>query len=136
MMPPPCKLFVDVDFNSVFIYDKDMVYTCVYEEPQYGHAYMKRFTFGGMIQNKEYRLAPPKSKILLFQEDTPERLYVKFKPAKGQRVHQAFFEPTDVAVRRASARGLQMTTKPIARISSGKPSWWDDAEVSTKGGLF
>lgn len=136
MMPPPNKLFVDADFDRVFMYDKDKVFTCVYEEPQYGHAYMKRFTFGGMIQNKEYRLAPARSKILLFQEDTPERLYVKFKPAKGQRVHQAFFEPKEATVRRASARGLQMTTKPIARISSAKPNWWNDAEAESKGGLF
>ena len=136
MMPPPNKLFVDVDFDRMFLCDKDKVYTCVYEEPQYGHAYMKRFTFGGMIQNKEYRLAPPKSKILLFQEGTPERLYVKFKPAKGQRVHQAFFEPKDATVRRASTRGLQMTIKPIARISSAMPSWWNDTEGESKGGLF
>lgn len=136
MMPPPNKLFVDADFDRVFMYDKDKVFTCVYEEPQYGHAYMKRFTFGGMIQNKEYRLAPARSKILIFQEDTPERLYVKFKPAKGQRVHQAFFEPKEATVRRASARGLQMTTKPIARMSSAKPNWWNDAEAESKGGLF
>ena len=136
MMPPPNKLFVDADFDRVFMYDKDKVFTCVYEEPQYGHSYVKRFTFGGMIQNKEYRLAPPKSKILLFQEDTPERLYVKFKPAKGQRVHQAFFDPAEATMRRASARGLQMTTKPIARISSAKPNWWNDAEGETRGGLF
>ncbi|MBQ3288709.1 MAG: DNA topoisomerase IV subunit A [Kiritimatiellae bacterium] len=136
MMPPPNKLFVDADFDRVFMLDKDKVFTCVYEEPQYGHSYVKRFTFGGMIQNKEYRLAPPKSKILLFQEDTPERLYVKFKPAKGQRVHQAFFDPAEATVRRASARGLQMTTKPIARISSAKPNWWNDAEGESRGGLF
>ena len=136
MMPPPNKLFVDVDFDRVFMLDKDKVFTCVYEEPQYGHSYVKRFTFGGMIQNKEYRLAPPKSKILLFQEDTPERLYVKFKPAKGQRVHQAFFDPAEAIMRRASARGLQMTTKPIARISSAKPNWWNDAEGESRGGLF
>ena len=136
MMPPPNKLFVDADFDRVFMYDKDKVFTCVYEEPQYGHSYVKRFTFGGMIQNKEYRLAPPKSKILLFQEDTPERLYVKFKPAKGQRVHQAFFDPAEATMRRASARGLQMTTKPIARISSAKPNWWNDAEGESRGGLF
>ena len=136
MMPPPNKLFVDVDFDRVLMHDKDKVYTCVYEEPLYGHAYMKRFTFGGMIQNKEYRLAPPKSKILLFQEGSPERLYVKFKPVRGQRVHQAFFEPTDAAVRRASARGLQMTTKSIARISSAKPGWWSDAEGGHMGNLF
>ena len=136
MMPPPNKLFVDADFDRVFMYDKDKVFTCVYEEPQYGHSYVKRFTFGGMIQNKEYRLAPPKSKILLFQEDTPERLYVKFKPAKGQRVHQAFSDPAEATMRRASARGLQMTTKPIARISSAKPNWWNDAAGESRGGLF
>ena len=136
MMPPPVKQFVDRDLEYVAVFDKDKEFTCVYEEPFYGHAYVKRFSFGGMIQNKEYRLAPVKSKVLLFQEGCPDRIYVKFRPAKNQRVHQSHFDPKEVTIRGASAKGIQMTTKEIAKVAVSKPSWWNDGEGNAKGGLF
>ncbi len=137
---PPDKFFVDKDIMEIFLFqqekDRDREYTCVYEEPLYGFAYVKRFTFGGLIRNKEYRLAPPKSKILYFTDGCPEQLYVKFKPAKGQKIHQQMFDPKEVTVRGSSARGIQMTTKPIARCSANKGSWWDDSEAPSKGVLL
>ena len=137
---PPDKFFVDKDITEIFLFqqekDRDKEYTCVYEEPLYGFAYMKRFTFGGLIRNKEYRLAPPKSKILYFAEGCPEQLYVKFKPAKGQKIHQQMFDPKEVTVRGASARGIQLTTKPIARCASAKGAWWDESEAPSKGVLL
>jgi hypothetical protein len=152
MAPPSDKIFVDKDLLEVFLFnpDKDRVreFTCVYEEPLYGFSYVKRFTFGGMINNKEYRLAPEKSKVMFFAEGCPERLYVKFKPAKGQKIHQMLFLPLElvdkgagekrpvVEVRGASARGIQLTTKAIARISATKGSWWDDSESAAKGVLL
>ncbi|MCQ2388230.1 MAG: DNA topoisomerase IV subunit A, partial [Kiritimatiellae bacterium] len=156
MCPPDDKIFVDKDLLQVILFnpekDRDRAWTCVYEEPLYGFAYIKRFTFGGMINNKEYRLAPAKSKMLLFQLDCPETLYVKYKPAKGQKIHQQYFlpqEPVDrvnsetgklekrpvVEIRGASARGRQLTTKGIARISGSKGAWWDESETSPKGVL-
>ena len=137
---PPDKFFVDKDIMEIFLFqqekDRDREYTCVYEEPLYGFAYVKRFTFGGLIRNKEYRLAPPKSKILYFADGCPEQLYVKFKPAKGQKIHQQMFDPKEVTVRGSSARGIQMTTKPIARCSANKGSWWDESEAPSKGVLL
>jgi len=137
---PPDKFFVDKDITEIFLFqqekDRDKEYTCVYEEPLYGFAYVKRFTFGGLIRNKEYRLAPPKSKVLYFAEGCPEQLYVKFKPAKGQKIHQQMFDPKEVTVRGASARGIQLTTKPIARCASAKGAWWDESEAPSKGVLL
>ena len=140
MMPAPEKQFVDKDLLDVFVFnpekDRDKEFVCAYEEPMYGFTYVKRFTFGGMINNKEYRLAPEKGKILYFQDGCPENLYVKFKPAKNQRIHQQVFDMSQVTVRGASAKGLQMTTKAIARISPTKGAWWDDKEEPSKGVLF
>ena len=137
---PPDKFFVDKDILEIFLFrqeaDRDKEYICVYEEPLYGFAYVKRFTFGGLIRNKEYRLAPPKSKVLFFAEGCPEQLYVKFKPAKGQKIHQQMFDPRELSVRAASARGNQLTTKPIARCSSAKGAWWDESEAPSKGVLL
>ena len=152
MTPPSDKIFVDKDLLEVFLFnpekDRERAFVCVYEEPLYGFSYIKRFTFGGMINNKEYRLAPEKSKVLFFDEGCPEQLYVKFKPAKNQKIHQMLFQPLElvdkgagekkpvVEVRGATARGIQLTTKAIARVSPTKGTWWDEGEVSSKGVLL
>ena len=154
---PEDKIFVDKDLLGVIRYNQEKDrdtrnFTCVYEEGSYGFSYIKRFRFGGLIRNKEYRLAPekPKSKILFFQENCPDTIYVKFKPVKGQKIHQQYFLPKEqtkrtntetgkledqdvVLIRAAGAKGKQLTTKPIARIASAKGSWWDDKETPSKG---
>ncbi|MBR2838051.1 MAG: DNA topoisomerase IV subunit A [Kiritimatiellae bacterium] len=156
---PEDKIFVDKDLMTVLRYNQEKdrdsrEFTCVYEEGGYGFSYIKRFRFGGLIRNKDYRLAPekPKSRLLFFQEGCPDTLYVKFKPAKNQKIHQQHFLPKEqtkrmnpatgkledqdvVLIRSASARGKQLTTKPIARIGSAKGSWWDDSEPPSKGVL-
>ena len=152
MCSPVDKLFVDKDLLEVFLFnpekDKAREFVAVYEEPLYGFSYIKRFTFGGMINNKEYRLAPEKSKLLYFEAGCPEQFYIKFKPAKAQKIHQMLFEPLElvdkggngkkpvVEVRGATTRGIQLTTKAIARISPTKGPWWDDGEGSSKGVLL
>ena len=152
MTPPQEKFFVDKNLLEVFLFspekDRDRAFVCVYEEPLYGISFIKRFTFGGMINNKEYRLAPAKSKVLYFAAGCPERFYLKFKPVKNQKIHQMIFEPLElvdkgggekrpvVEIRTASARGIQLTTKAISRLSPNKGSWWDDGEASTKGVLL
>jgi topoisomerase-4 subunit A len=134
MMPPPDKFFVDKKGGSYCqIYDREKTFTCVYTEPHYGFTYVKRFAFGGAIQNKEYRLAPEGSRVLLFEEGVPDAIYVKYKPAKSQRIHQQMFNPSEVLVKSVSAKGIQMTSKDIARISSRKPGWWDENDASPKG---
>ncbi len=154
---PEDKIFVDKNLLAVIRYNQEKdresrEFTVVYEEGSYGFSYIKRFRFGGLIRNKDYRLAPekPKSKILFFQEGCPDTIYVKFKPAKNQKIHQQYFLPKEqvkrvnpetkkledqdvVAVRAAGTKGKQLTTKPIARISSSKGSWWDDKEAPSKG---
>ena len=154
---PEDKIFVDKDLLAVLRYNQEKErdtrnFTCIYEEGSYGFSYIKRFTFGGLIRNKDYRLAPekPKSKIVLFVEGCGETLYVKFKPAKGQKIHQQYFRPLDltdrvdresgkttkkpvVEIRSAGAKGKQLTTKPIARASFSKGAWWDDKEAPSKG---
>ena len=156
---PEEKIFVDKNLLAVIRYNQEKdresrEFTCVYEEGGYGFSYIKRFRFGGLIRNKDYRLAPekPKSRIIFFQEGCPETLYVKFKPAKNQKIHQQHFLPKEqvkrvnsetgkpesqdvVVVRAAGAKGKQLTTKPIARISSSKGSWWDDSAPPSKGVL-
>lgn len=135
VMPPPDKFFVDKDLLHCALYNREKEYTLLYTEPDYGFTYIKRFTFGGAIFNKEYRLSPERSDVRLFQEGCPETVYVKYKPVKNQRINQQTFSPSEVTVRSASSKGIQMTSKELARIDTTKPRWWDDSEKSPRGVL-
>ncbi len=135
VIPPPEKLFVDQNLLYAAVYDRDRVMTLVYEAGQITH--MKRFAFGGVIQNKDYFCAPEneKPKALFFSDAQPATLYVKYAPRKGQQIHQQEFDPRKVAVRTPKTRGIQMTTKRVAAIAVQKPRNWED-KAGPKGALL
>lgn len=153
-IPPPDKLLTDAQYEpdkewlnalrtrvpiryfTTGIYHRDDVFTCVYFEPLYGFTYIKRFTWGGMIMNKEYNLVPEGATILLLYKGTPEAIYVKFKYMKNQRITQQVFDPAEARITSAGSKGIQMTPKPIERLDTKKPNWWVVSEGSTKGTLF
>ena len=84
VVPPPEKLFVDRDLYYHAPFARDQVYTLVYSTPS--ATYLKRFTFGGTILNKDYACVPPKAKLLLLTAEPLERVYIKYKPFKpGKR---------------------------------------------------
>ncbi|MCF7817669.1 MAG: DNA topoisomerase IV subunit A [Kiritimatiellales bacterium] len=124
VMPPPDKLFVDDSLERCEIFDRDKPYTAVYTDARI--TYIKRFQFGGVIMNKEYYCSQgEKSKLQLFVDGTPEAIYVKYNPAKGQRINQQRFKPTDIAVKGVKSRGNRMTTKSIKYIGAEPGRWWD-----------
>jgi topoisomerase IV subunit A len=135
MIPPPEKFFVDQKFIYCQKFNRKQEFTAVYREPDFGIVYIKRFSFGGAIQNKDYSLAPENSRMLLFQEDAPEQIYVKYKPSKGQKIHQQVFNPSDVKIKGVAARGIQMTTKAVAKIVTKEPQWWDSEAKGSRGRL-
>ena len=135
VIPPPEKLFVDKNLVYVAIYDRDRVMTLVYETD--GITHLKRFAFGGVIQNKDYLCIPEgeTGKALFFSDAQPATLYVKYAPRKGQQIHQQEFEPKKVAVRTPKTRGNQITTKRITEIETQKPRNWD-AKAGPKGAFL
>jgi len=136
MVPPPDKFYTDKNLLYCAVFNRDREMTCVYTEPHFGITYIKRFTFGGAIQNKDYRLAPEKSSVQILEEGTPEAVYIKYKPSKGQKIHQQMFTPAEALLKGVSAKGQRMTTKGIARIATAKPRWWEDGDASPKGMLL
>lgn len=122
MIPPPEKQFVDGDFLYLAVFDRDREMTVVYTHQR--ATYIKRFKFGGTIMSREYRLAPEGSKIILFQEGAPDEIYLRFRPAKGQRVHQQSFPVKDLSVKGAKAKGNRLTTKSIQYIDVQPGRWW------------
>jgi topoisomerase-4 subunit A len=134
VIDPPEKVFVGDTMVHSARFDRDRLYTLMYTLDDF--TYMKRFTFGGFILNKEYQCVPEGGEIVLFEDSTPEAVYVKYKPAKRQRIHQARFVPADVSVQNVKAKGVQMTAKAVARIATSKPRWWNDEEDSPRGVLM
>ena len=131
VQPPPERMFVD-DLVYCAVADRDRVITLVYE--CYGFTYVKRFTFGGAIMNKQYYCCGGKdTKVLLLEDSDPMTLYVRYKPAERQMISQQYFTLHDLAVTTAKAKGPVMTMKAIEKISTEKPRWWDDTVKSIKG---
>ncbi|MBP8258403.1 MAG: DNA topoisomerase IV subunit A [Verrucomicrobia bacterium] len=125
----PERLFVGSDLVWCGPPDRDRVMTMAYADRD--AAWLKRFTIGGAILHKIYHCAPPKSKVLFFAPDTPEQLYIKYKPAPYQRIHQQTCRPAEVAVKGVKARGKQISIKDVASVHSQPPRSWDpDAPVS------
>ncbi len=135
VVPPPEKLFVDKNLVYAAIYDRDRVMTLVYESD--GITHLKRFAFGGVIQNKDYACIPEgeTGQALFFADNQPATLYVKYAPRKGQQIHQQEFDPKKVAVRTPKTRGIQITTKRIVSIETQKPRNWD-VKAGPKGAFL
>lgn len=136
VMSPPERFFVTGGLQLADKADRKQEYTIVYTDQETGFTYMKRFATGGTILEKEYRCTTDAAKVLLLEKGVPEAIYLKYKPSKGQRIHQQVFQPADVPVKGAKARGNQMTAKKIARIATSKPRWWDDEADPHRGHLL
>lgn len=127
----PEKLFVGPDVLFVGPPERDRVFTLAYTTRE--ATWIKRFTFGGTILGKDYQLCPePKAKILFFAADTPERIYIKYKPAPYQRVSQQTARPGELSVKTARARGNQVSIKEVASIQARPPRNWDADAPTTE----
>lgn len=131
VIQPPDKFFVDKHLVYCAKADRNRVMTMVYTYEDL--TYIKRFKVGGTILDKEYLATPKGAKVLLLEEGTPDTVYVKYKPAKRQRIHQQTFQPADIPVKTAKAMGNHMTAKAVARIAVKRPRWWDPNEASPNG---
>lgn len=126
----PEKLFVGQDLVYCGVHQRDRIITLVYTNRE--ASYIKRFTFGGAILDKIYYCIPQKSKILFFEPDTPEQLYIKYKPAPYQKINQQTCNPAEVPVKGAKSRGNQISIKEISAVSSKPPRGWDETAPTTK----
>ncbi len=127
----PEKQFVGQDLIYCEPPDRERIYTVAYGNKE--ATWIKRFTFGGTILEKEYQLCPdPKSKIFFFEPDTPEKVYIKYKAAPHQKVSQQTAKPGDLVVKNAKARGNQVSIKDVASINSKPPRNWDASEPVTQ----
>jgi topoisomerase-4 subunit A len=133
-MPPPETFYVDDNLAWCGVYHRELTFTAVYTEKRV--SYIKRFKIGGVIMNRDYRYAPEGAEVPFFEQDAPEALYVKYKPAKNQRIRQQLFKPDEILVKGVKARGKRLTSKSIAYIDSTPGRWWDKNDESPQGVLL
>ena len=126
----PEKMFVGPDMVFCGLPERDRVITLAYTNRE--ATYLKRFTFGGTIMNKEYFCIPPKSRILFFETDTPAELFIRYKAAPYQKINQQTCLPSQVEVKSPKTRGRQISIKEVAAINSKPPRGWDEKAATTK----
>ncbi len=126
----PEKLFVGPDLVHCGLPERERVFTLAYTNRE--ATYLKRFTFGGTILNKVYHCIPPKSKVLFFEPDTPPELFIKYKPAPYQKIHQQTCNPAEVEIKGPKTRGRQISFKDVSSINSKPPRGWDPEAATTR----
>jgi len=126
----PEKLFVGPDLVYCGLPERDRVFTLAYTNRE--ATYLKRFTFGGTILNKDYHCIPPKSKILFFEPDTPKELYIRYKPAPYQKINQQTCNPAELEIKGARTRGRQISLKDVSSVTSQPTRGWDSDAPTTK----
>src|SRR5437867_1204843 len=126
----PEKFFVGPDLVYCGLPERDRIFTLAYTNRE--ASYLKRFKFGGTILNKVYHCIPPKSKVLYFEADTPPELFIKYKPAPYQKIHQQTCQPSQIEVKGPKTRGRQISIKDLSSINSKPPRGWDPEAPTPK----
>jgi len=126
----PEKMFVGPDLFYAAVPERERVMTLAYTNRD--ATYLKRFTFGGTILNKEYFCSPPRSKILFFEPETPAELFIRYKAAPYQKINQQTCKPGDIEVKGPKTRGRQISIKEVAAVGSKPPRGWDPEAATTK----
>jgi topoisomerase IV subunit A len=111
MIPPPERMFVDKDLLYFGIYDRERVFTIVYNTVK--ATFLKRFAFGGAIMNRDYSCTQEGAKIRFVTDKPVKELRLKYRHTKGSRVDEQTFSTDAVIVRGPKARGLQVTKRTV-----------------------
>ncbi len=139
VIPPPEKLFVDRDLLHCALFDRETVYTVVYQLA--GGTFLKRFAFGGTIMNKDYACVPPKARVLLLTEEKVEKLYLKYKPfkptaklhAKAKRAaktqpDEQVVDLRGLPVQTPKTLGQQLSYRAVDWLKTTRPRGWEESE--------
>jgi topoisomerase IV subunit A len=114
MIPPPERVFVDKDLLYFGIYDRDRIFTVVYNTPN--ATFLKRFAFGGAIMNRDYSCTQERARIRFITDKPVRQLRIKYRHTKRARIDEQTFVAEDIIVRGPKARGLQVTKRTVTSV--------------------
>jgi len=118
MTPPEKQLFTGkLLWCELFDPEQGADFTVIYRDRQ-KLAYGKRVRIERFIRNKEYALIRDKAgKVdLLLPGTAAGKLWLRFAPAKRQRVTEATFDLAKLDWTGVTARGVRLAAKPIAQV--------------------
>ena len=116
MIAPPDRLFVDKNVVHFGIYEREKIFTIVYNTDK--AAFLKRFVFGGAIMNRDYSCAQQGAKIKYISDRTSKQLLLKYRHIKGARIGEQTFDLDAFAVRGPKSRGIQAAKRTVTSVSA------------------
>jgi len=116
MVPPPDKLFVDKNLIYFAIFDRDKVFTLVYNTAK--ATFLKRFAFGGAIMNRDYNCAQEKAKIKYLTDRAVTEIRLRYRHTKGSRTDEQSFQAADIPTRGPKTRGNQVTRRTVTSVTA------------------
>ena len=134
MTPPEKQLFTGkLLYCDVFDPEKGAEFTVVYRDAK-RIPFAKRVRIERFIRNKEYALIKDKAgRIDLLLPGAPGgRAWLKFAPAKRQRIQETTFDLGGLELTSVTARGVRLAPKPVSQVK-----WLQDASEpppAPKGG--
>jgi topoisomerase IV subunit A len=131
VVAPPEKLFVDTSLIYCRILERERIMTAVYELDFF--TYYRKFSFGGLITNRESRFAPKGATVRFFADDNPAALFVRYADDPRIKIRQQRFSVERQPVRTRDAKGLVLTANQIEYVGSEKAEDWDDALTGPPG---
>jgi topoisomerase IV subunit A len=115
VIPPPDKIFVDQNVSHLGIYNREKVFTMVYCAERGG--FLKRFSFGGVIMNRDYSCLPEGAKIKLLTHKPVQEVRLRYRHIKGARIDEQTFNPAEFPVRGPRTRGHQLTKRKVTSVA-------------------
>ena len=97
-----------------------------------GVTYLKRFTFGGTILNKDYRLCPEKSKILFFEPVLQGSALHQVQGSATAKSWSTDGKSGELGIKSAKAKGNQVSIKEVHSIRTKPPKNWDAKAATTE----
>jgi hypothetical protein len=131
VVAPPEKLFVDPTLVYSAILDRNRVMTAVYELDFF--TYYKKFTIGGLLTNRESRIAPKGSTLRFFSDENPPALFVRYTADARIKIRQQRYAVERQPVRGRDGKGLVLTANMIEYVDAEKAPDWDDALTGPPG---
>ena len=125
-IPVEEKRYVDGEVVYCGVADRDQVFTVVYRDTESRLSYVKRFSTGGYIMEKEYRYIPEGGELMLFTERDNMRLEFWFKRKKRMRKFKDSILQSEVRVTGSDAKGVRLGGKK--EISSIKAVELEDED--------
>lgn len=139
VVAPTDKLFVDKDVLHFCLFDREQPWVAVYGSRKDSISYVKKFAFGGVIMDKEYRCTPEKTKLHFFSAEIPARLYVRFReyklkdrqrkpPPNARGPEKMTLRLDDLPLQNPKTKGNELSGRDVEEVKLERPRGWPEGE--------